>query len=76
VAATASAAEIYQQKCQGCHGAGGRGGRAPALTGLAGTEDDVRRIVQNGEGRMPGFGGSLNAAQITAVAKYALGLRK
>jgi mono/diheme cytochrome c family protein len=71
VSASASGAEIYQQKCQGCHGADGQGGRAPALAGGGGrSADELKGIIQNGKGKMPPFGSQLTADQINKVVTH------
>lgn len=71
VAATATGAEIYQQKCQGCHGAQGQGARGPSLAQAAGRpQADLVKIIRDGHNRMPAFASQLTPAQITKVAGY------
>ena len=61
---------IMQAKC-GCHGPGGSGGRAPSLTGLADRSDaDLTKIIHDGKGKMPAFGGQLSDAQIKTVVAH------
>ncbi|HET8712764.1 MAG TPA: PQQ-binding-like beta-propeller repeat protein [Gemmatimonadales bacterium] len=56
-ATTRPGATIYASTCAACHEARGLG--APSLDGLAQrlTRDDARRIIDEGRGGMPGFGG-------------------
>ena len=71
VPATASASEIYQQKCQFCHGAQGQGARGPALTGVGSRSNaELRRIIHDGRQQMPAFSNQLTDAQIDAVVAY------
>jgi mono/diheme cytochrome c family protein len=68
VSATATGAEIYQQKCQGCHGSGGAGGRAPVLTASSGKSDDALfKIIHDGKDKMPAFASQLTDDQIKKV---------
>lgn len=71
VAATATGAEIYQQKCQGCHGDKGQGARGPSLQRVANRPAaQLAKIVHDGHDRMPAFGKQLTADQITKVVAY------
>ena len=76
VAADASGADIFKQKCQFCHGPEGKGGRGgPALASIAGKSDtDVAKTVHDGRGRMPAFGSKLTDEQIKKVVTHAKGL--
>lgn len=59
--------------CGGCHtlkAAGTNGGSGPNLDDIKLTADAVARQVENGGGGMPGFSGSLSAAQIKAVSEF------
>jgi mono/diheme cytochrome c family protein len=76
VAADASGAEIFAQKCQGCHGAKGTGGRAPSLASLSEPPAALHKTIHDGKGRMPAFGSQLTAAQIDRVVEYLKGLGK
>ncbi|MBV9467638.1 MAG: cytochrome c [Abitibacteriaceae bacterium] len=71
VAATATAPQIYQQKCSGCHGDKGQGKRAPALTKLADRPNDqIRKTIHDGHERMPAFGNQMTDAQLDALVVY------
>ncbi|NLE23328.1 MAG: cytochrome c [Actinobacteria bacterium] len=63
------AAALYSANCAGCHGPSGGGGSAPAIAG----EDDpdsIREQIREGGDGMPGFSGSLSAAQIDALSQF------
>ncbi len=64
--------ELYDRSCAMCHGASGRGiqgGSAPALT-TTGSLTDVKNFITRGAPEMPGFGTTLTADQIDAIARY------
>ncbi|MGM0844215.1 MAG: cytochrome c550 [Bacillota bacterium] len=46
----------YQQACMSCHGGNYEGGAGPALTGIGESlsEDEIKDVLQNGKGIMPG----------------------
>jgi hypothetical protein len=67
IAENASGTEIFQAKCQFCHGTNGQGGRAPKLANVAGSDNDLTKIVHDGKGKMPAFGSQLSDAQIKKV---------
>lgn len=65
---------VYLNHCASCHRED-RSGSPPEFPSLAAVgerlpEAHVRRIVQDGNGRMPAFGGRLGADEIAAVAAY------
>ncbi|ATH93423.1 cytochrome C' [Bacillus glycinifermentans] len=62
--------EIYQQNCTGCHGKDLAGGSAPGLKEVGGKlkESEIKDIVVNGRGGMPG--GLVKEDQAEAVAKW------
>lgn len=65
-------ADIYRINCQGCHGpARGGTGTALALAGILKrrSEQEVRRVIEEGRGRMPGFG-NLKRAEMDALLGY------
>jgi len=64
-----SGAAVYAANCSGCHGA--NGGNL-AGTGLSAAQ--VAAVTDSGRGSMPGFGGTLSAAEIDAVAAYVAAL--
>ena len=75
VAANASAAEIYGQKCQNCHGANGQGASGPAIAGGGGEPDaNLKTVIANGKGKMPAFASSLSPAQIDSLVAHIKGL--
>ena len=58
-----------QQSCIGCHGNSYEGtGAAPALVGTALSEDEVKDVLANGKGAMPG--GLVPAENIDAMAAW------
>jgi quinoprotein glucose dehydrogenase len=64
---------IYSQNCAGCHGAdlAGQAGAIPALTDITTrlTADQIKSVVQNGQGRMPGFS-QLTPRDLDALVAY------
>lgn len=72
IASTASASEIYQQRCQGCHGAQGQGGRGgvPLADAKTRTPDALKQTIRDGRNRMTPFAGQMTAAQLDAVVAY------
>lgn len=74
-AAAESAAQLYQQHCQGCHGADRLGGSGPALLpeSLERIKPaEVRAVIRAGRpaSQMAGYGQVLDAGQIDALADY------
>jgi len=71
--ATPGGKSIYAANCAGCHRADLRGTppEFPALTGLAAkyNSSEVRAIIRDGAGRMPGFS-SLGSEAIQALTRY------
>jgi glucose/arabinose dehydrogenase len=68
---------LYEQNCASCHGIQFQGsGIGPALSPnsymYGGQEWDIYRIAKNGLASkgMPAFGGTLNDAELNAIAKY------
>ena len=70
VAATATASEIFGQKCQGCHGVKGQGQQGPSLLKLDDSDAEIRQTIQNGRGRMPAFGNQMSPAQIDSLIAH------
>lgn len=68
-----SGSSLYQQQCAVCHGPD-RAGQPPvfpALTNISSrlSDTEVRKVIANGAGRMPGFPG-LSADQQTALIGF------
>jgi quinoprotein glucose dehydrogenase len=63
----------YLKNCAACHRDDLRGGspQMPSLVGIGARwdDDDVRRVIEKGVGRMPGFP-TLSASQVAALAAY------
>ncbi|WLR49870.1 cytochrome c [Bacillus tianshenii] len=55
-AAPANPEEIFKQSCAACHGQNLEGGAGPNLTQVGSklSADDIKGIIQNGKGSMPG----------------------
>ena len=70
-----SARRVYLDQCANCHRDNLQGAppQIPALTGLEGkrTEAQIRTVIREGGGRMPGFP-NLPADDIAALARYLL----
>jgi len=67
--------ELYRVSCAGCHGADLSGGiGSPVGPGSNSaenlTDDQLWGAIAVGPGAMPGFGGSLTAAQIDSLVDY------
>ncbi len=68
----AAGRDLFARNCAVCHGPEGqgvRGGSAPALTST-GSLADVTNFITRGAPEMPGFGATLTAEQIDALARY------
>ena len=66
---------LYANACAGCHGDDMRGSpAAPTLIGIDKkfTRDQLRAIVGQGSGRMPGFGASLGNNTVNALVTFLL----
>jgi cytochrome c6 len=71
---------LYAKQCARCHGEDGRGettmGKKFDLKDLADPEvqklsdAEIRRIIADGEGKMPGFSKKLSADEIDSLVKY------
>ncbi len=71
VAATATAQEIFSQKCQGCHGDHGQGAMGPNLANAFKEPDaNLYSTIHDGHGRMPAFGNQMTEAQIRELVAY------
>ncbi len=68
--------EVYTASCETCHGVQGTGGvSAPDWQRESGrlaqlSLDEIVAITGNGTGDMPGYGSSLSAEELNAVAQY------
>lgn len=84
--AFADAATDYKAKCQGCHGPGGvpSAGMAKSmnLKPLGGAEvqgmsdADLSAAIADGKGKMKGFKGTLNDAQVKDLVGYIRSLKQ
>lgn len=73
VVANETGKQLYQQYCSGCHGAQGQGvpKAGVALADEAGEEAaELRATIFNGKGKMPGFKGRVNDAQVAAIIEH------
>jgi putative heme-binding domain-containing protein len=65
--------KIYEAQCSNCHGLSGAGGRGPSLTrpklARAPDDDDLRKLISNGYGDMPGAW-QLHPDEVVSVAAY------
>jgi mono/diheme cytochrome c family protein len=64
---------FYSAGCGTCHtlkAAGTRGTTGPNLDQLKPDAATVRRVVTNGKGGMPSFGGDLSAKEIKTIADF------
>jgi quinoprotein glucose dehydrogenase len=64
---------LYAANCAGCHGADRRGtAMAPSLAGVGArrTREQIAQVVREGTGRMPAFGGALDARAVNDIVAY------
>lgn len=68
---------LFATTCGWCHLDGGRKqGKGPQLMGTTRTDEQlVNRIATGKQGRMPGFGRSLDLEQLEAIVRYIRGLK-
>ena len=82
-----SAAEAtYKSKCQACHGPDGKGetpaGKAMKVKDFASpdvvkiSDAELAGIIQDGKGKMPGYGKSLKPEQVKELVAYIRALGK
>ena len=79
-------AAMYKQKCAACHGADGKGetpmGKANKLRDFGSadvqkqTDSELTTIIENGKGKMPAYGKSLNPDQVKGLVVYIRSLAK
>ena len=67
--------DVYSDRCANCHANDGSGERGPQISDGATLEEypelsDMVELLRVGEGAMPGFDGSLDDAELEAVARY------
>jgi mono/diheme cytochrome c family protein len=72
----------FAKNCEGCHGPSGEGGtvtiegkrlRVPSLKAahaVKHTDDELMKIVTNGEEEMPAFGDKISAEEITELVRF------
>ena len=67
---TAAAEESFQKSCASCHGQDLSGGAGPSLekVGADHSADDIKDIIENGQGSMPG--GLLSGEDADQVAEW------
>jgi quinoprotein glucose dehydrogenase len=65
---------LYQANCASCHRSdlAGTPGQIPSLVGIGQrkTKDELVAIIRQGQGRMPGFGGTLEGGAIADLAGF------
>ena len=83
----ASAGQVYARHCASCHGRDGRAkglkARAKGARNLTDGEwqdrvsdERIFNSINNGKGKMPGFGKKLSEAEVDSLVKYVRGLKK
>jgi mono/diheme cytochrome c family protein len=75
-AAAADGEALFAENCGSCHtleAAGTSGAIGPNLDDADVDAEQVAEIVSNGQGSMPSFSGSLDEAEIEAVAQFVAG---
>jgi mono/diheme cytochrome c family protein len=80
----ATARANYQKNCEGCHGETGEGGlvklenkdkriKVPSLKAdhaLKHTDEQITKMITNGEEEMPSFKDKMSAAEISEMVRY------
>ena len=78
----ATARANYQKNCEGCHGETGEGGlvkvenkriKVPSLKAdhaIKHTDEQITKMITNGEEEMPSFKDKMSAAEISDLVKY------
>jgi len=78
----ATARANYQKNCEGCHGETGEGGlvkvenkriKVPSLKAdhaLKHTDEQITKMITNGEEEMPSFKDKMSAQEISDLVKY------
>ena len=78
----ASARANYQKNCEGCHGETGEGGlvkvenkriKVPSLKAdhaLKHTDEQITKMITNGEEEMPAFKDKMSTAEISEMVRY------
>jgi quinoprotein glucose dehydrogenase len=65
---------LYQANCASCHRTDltGTPGQIPSLVGIGArkSKDELVSIIRQGQGRMPGFGGTLEGGAINDLASF------
>jgi quinoprotein glucose dehydrogenase len=65
---------LYQSNCASCHRTDltGTPGQIPSLVGIGArrSRDELAAIIRQGQGRMPGFGGTLESGAINDLANF------
>jgi quinoprotein glucose dehydrogenase len=65
---------LYQANCASCHRGdlAGTPGQIPSLVGIGQrkTKEELASIIRQGQGRMPGFGGTLEGGAINDLATF------
>ncbi|KZE40095.1 cytochrome C [Bhargavaea cecembensis] len=64
---------LAQGKCVSCHGQNYEGGVGPSLVGLDLSQDEVKDVLKNGKGAMPG--GLVPDENLDAMAEWVLSLQ-
>lgn len=74
-AAKVDVATIVDKNCK-CHGPDGISGKAPNLAKSNMDKDGLIKIINKGEGHMPGFEDVLSQREVSALADWILTLKK
>jgi len=61
---------VYDKQCSKCHGKYGEGhpDRGPSLQTTTLSMEDIKNVILNGKGKMPGYNGRLMSSQVDALA--------
>lgn len=79
--ASLTANPVYTKNCAKCHGktAGGHHFGGPSLAfgkAASASAEDLRKIITDGKGHMPKYGGKLSAEEIDTLVKQIEALNK
>lgn len=87
ITSSTDSAKTFEKQCVACHGKAGKG-NGPAAAALNPrpanladleamnrlTDEQLRKIIEEGKGSMPGFGEILKSAELDALVVYVRGL--
>lgn len=68
------AGALYAMNCSGCHGFRGEGGSGGVIAGIGLSEPEIRSIIADGTGEMPGFAARLSEDELVLLVGFVVDL--